>query len=102
MRRVLGLFAVAIVGSAISGIGGTLGYVLFHSSAASALTIWHHWLASDAIGIISVAPLVIALISAMREPPPSAEILEGGLLLVVVGAFGTLFVYCPANLGRRK
>jgi signal transduction histidine kinase/ActR/RegA family two-component response regulator len=97
VRRVLGLFAVAIVGSAISGIGGTAGYVLFHSSAASALTIWHHWLASDAIGIISVAPLVIALISAMREPPPSAEILEGGLLLVVVGAFGALFVYLPSE-----
>src|SRR5208283_837666 len=30
LRQVLGLLAAAIIGPAISGIGGTLGYVLFH------------------------------------------------------------------------
>jgi integral membrane sensor domain MASE1 len=61
LHRVLGLFAAAIVGPAVSGIGGTLGYVLFHSSTTSVLTIWYHWFASDAIGIVTVAPLLIAL-----------------------------------------
>jgi two-component system CheB/CheR fusion protein len=39
---------------AISGVGGALGYVWFHQSAATALTIWHHWFTSDAIRIIAV------------------------------------------------
>ena len=51
LRNVLGLLAVAIVGTGVSGIGGTAGYVLFHSSTAPVLTIWYHWFASDALGI---------------------------------------------------
>ena len=47
---------------AVSGVGGTLGYLLFHQSTATALTIWHHWFTSDAIGIIAVAPLLIGFV----------------------------------------
>ena len=36
LRQVLGLLLAAITGSAISGIGGTLGYVMFHSSGSAA------------------------------------------------------------------
>ena len=57
----LGLLAAAIVGTAVSGIGGTAGYVLFHSSTAPVLTIWYHWFTSDALGILTVAPLLIGL-----------------------------------------
>src|SRR3954470_5613667 len=39
LRRVLGLVSVAIIGCAVSGIGGTVGYLLFHTSTSSALTI---------------------------------------------------------------
>jgi signal transduction histidine kinase/CheY-like chemotaxis protein len=97
VRRVLGLFAAAIVGSAISGIGGALGYLLFHSSTASVLTIWQHWFASDAIGMISIAPLLIGMGSAAREPPAPMELLEGGLALALVSVFGGLFVYLPSE-----
>ena len=48
LRRVLGMVTAAIVGAAVSGIGGTLGYLLFHSSATPIVMIWYHWLASDA------------------------------------------------------
>jgi len=97
LRNVLGFFAASIIGPALSGIGGTLGYALFHSSTASALTIWQHWFASDAIGIVTVAPLLIGLGSTVREPPPPREIPEGVLALVTIGALSALFVYLPSE-----
>src|SRR5947209_15775314 len=56
LRRVLGLLAAAIVATAISGVGGTIGFALFHNPAASLLATWQDWFASDAVGIITVAP----------------------------------------------
>ena len=81
LRDVLGLLAAAILGTAVSGIGGTVGYVLFHSSTTPVLTIWSHWFASDALGIVTVAPLLIGLVSAARDPPPRNEVIEGAVAL---------------------
>ena len=61
LRDVLGLLSAAILGTTVSGIGGTVGYVLFLSSTTPVLTIWYHWFASDALGIVTVAPLLIGL-----------------------------------------
>jgi signal transduction histidine kinase/ActR/RegA family two-component response regulator len=97
VHRVLGLFAAAIVGPAVSGIGGTLGYMLFHSSTTSALTIWYHWFTSDAIGIITVAPPLIALGSVLRGLPPRKAVLEDAWALVSVTAFSALFLYLPSE-----
>ena len=32
------------------GIGGTAGFLYFHTSNAPILTVWQHWFASDALG----------------------------------------------------
>jgi PAS domain S-box-containing protein len=77
LRHVLGMLAAAIVATAISGVGGTLGFVLFHGGATSTLAIWQEWFASDALGIIAIAPLIIGLASATREPPARGETVEG-------------------------
>ena len=53
LRHVLGLFAAAIVATAISAVGGTIGF-LFHSSTAPALTTWQHWFTADALGVVTV------------------------------------------------
>ena len=92
LRRVLGLIAAALIGTAVSGIGGTFGYVWFHQSSASALTIWHHWFTSDAIGIIAVAPLLIGLVFAARDRPMRGEIVEGVAALAVLTALCALFI----------
>jgi signal transduction histidine kinase/CheY-like chemotaxis protein len=93
LRRVLALFAAAAVGTSLSGIAGTIGFVLFQGSAASPLVIWLHWFSSDAIGIIAVAPLAIGLASLMRNPPPRSELAEGGLALALVSLVCTLLVF---------
>jgi len=95
LRRVLALFAATVVGTSLSGIVGTVGFVLFHGSAASAPVIWFHWFSSDAIGIIAVAPLAIGLASLARNFPPRREIAEGGLALAVVSLVCALLVFLP-------
>ena len=59
MSHVLGLLGSAIVAAAVSGLGGTAGFLYFHNSTAPILSTWQHWLASDALGILTVAPLMI-------------------------------------------
>ena len=81
LRHVLGLLAAAAFASAISGVGGTLGFKLFHASTAPSLTIWQHWFASDALGIVTVAPLLIGIAAAVRNPPPPNETVEGAVAL---------------------
>ena len=95
LRNVLGLLAAAIVATAISGIGGTLGFELFHKSPSPTLTIWHHWLASDALGIITVAPLLIGLVHALRDPPPRSEVIEGSAVLAILTIVSALVVLLP-------
>ena len=95
LRRVLALFAATAVGTSLSGIAGTLGFVLFHGSAASPPVIWFHWYSSDAIGTIAVAPLAIGLASLARNSPPSREIVEGVLALAMVCLVCALLVILP-------
>jgi signal transduction histidine kinase len=95
VHRVLGLVAATIIGTAISGIGGTLGFTLFHQSTASSLTIWQHWFASDAIGIVTVAPVLIGIMSTVRDPPPSSEVIEGAVALVTLAVVSALNILTP-------
>ena len=95
LRQVLGLLLAAIVGTAISGIGGAVTYRLFHGPSATMLTTWQHWFASDAVGIIAVAPLVIGLAAAVRRPPPRSELIEGAAALVALAVMTGIMISLP-------
>ena len=95
LRRVLALFAATVAGTSLSGIVGTVGFVLFHASTASPPLIWLHWFSSDALGIIAVAPLAIGLTSLARNSAPRREIAEGVLVLAVVCLVCALLVFLP-------
>ena len=95
LRQVLGLLAAAVLGSAISGIGGVVGFKLFHYSTAPSLTIWQHWFASDALGILTVAPLLIGAAAAARDPPSPNEVLEGAVALIAITLTSTLAIFLP-------
>jgi PAS domain S-box-containing protein len=95
LRHVLGLLGAAVFGAAVSGVGGVLGFKLFHGSTAPSLTIWQHWFASDALGMVTVAPLLIGLAAAVRDPPPRSEVIEGALALVAITVTSALVIFLP-------
>jgi PAS domain S-box-containing protein len=61
LSHVLGMLAAAVIAAAVSGIGGTAGFLYFHNSTAPILSTWQHWFTSDGLGILTVAPLIIEL-----------------------------------------
>jgi PAS domain S-box-containing protein len=98
LRQVLGLFATTIGATIASGIVGTFGFVFFYGSSASVSTIWFHWFASDALGTITIAPLIIGFAALLREFPPRREIAEGMLSLAVVTALCAFLVLMPNQM----
>jgi PAS domain S-box-containing protein len=98
LHHVLGLLAATLVGTAVSGVGGALGYELGHNSGFPAWTVWWQWFASDFTGIIAVAPLIIGLAATLRAPPSRRELVEGALALIAIAATTAIvIVMLPAG-----
>jgi signal transduction histidine kinase len=93
LRHVLGLLAAAVAGTVVSGIGGAITYGLWRG--APFLTTWQDWFASDVIGVVIVAPLVIGLTAALREPLPRREALEGAAALVGLAVVTMTIISLP-------
>jgi PAS domain S-box-containing protein len=101
VRRVLGFLAVAALAPALAAIGASGAMQLFCSSTAGFLDIWKVWFASDALGIIAVAPLLIGVPAAVRDPPSWRELLEGTLAIIsvaVVNGLALAFLSGPWSL----
>src|SRR6202043_3944868 len=60
-----------------------------------AVTIWYHWFTSDALGIITVAPLLIGLDSSARDPPPRREVVEGAAALATLTLLSGVIIFLP-------
>src|SRR5215470_20298445 len=93
MRHVTVFLVAATVGTAVSGVVGTLAYKVLHSSDVPALITWRHWFASDAMGIITVAPLVIWLVPVMRVPTPRLQLVEGIVGVVAIAATTGVIIF---------
>src|SRR5262245_8917351 len=95
LSHVVGFLAAAIVATAIMAVGGMAAIKLFHSPTARILTTWYDWFASDLLGVLAVAPLIIGLASAARKPPPRSELIEGIAALAVLAATTGIIVSLP-------
>ena len=95
LQQIFALLAAAVAGTVLSASGAAVAYGLFHSSGAPMTTIWWHWFASDAIGIIAVAPLVIGLRTAARTPLPRRDLIEGTAAVVLLGAMTGIIISLP-------
>jgi PAS domain S-box-containing protein len=93
MRHVVVFLGATIVGTAISGVGGALAYKLLHSPDVPALITWGHWFASDAMGIITVAPLMIWLVPVVRVPTPRLRLVEGVIGVAAVAATTLVIIF---------
>ena len=97
LRNVIGFFAAAGVGSAISGIVATAGFILFYNSGAPVPTTWLNWFASDALGSIMVAPLLIGLGGLRRDLPERWELTEGAVTLAALAVVSAIAFGSPAH-----
>jgi len=95
LRPVLGLLGAAMLATAVSGIGGALGFALFHDATSSTFITWQNWFASDALGIITIAPVIIGLASVAREPPARSETMEGLIALASLILISAIVVALP-------
>jgi signal transduction histidine kinase len=98
LRNVAGLVAAAAVGTAVSGIGGAITFMLFQSTAGPIATTWQHWFVSDGLGIITVAPLLIELASAVRDRPSPSEFAEGVLTVMALALVSALAIFLRSEL----
>jgi signal transduction histidine kinase len=98
LRNVLGLAGAAAVGVAASGVGGAITFKLFHSATTPILTTWEHWFASDGLGIITVAPLLIELASAWRDRPSPSELVEGVVAVTALALVSGLAIFLQSEL----
>jgi integral membrane sensor domain MASE1 len=95
LPHVLALVAAAIVGPAVSGVGAILAYF---PSPEAPFTIWQHWFASDAVGIVTVAPLIIGVAAAGRQAPTRSELIEGTAALVTLAVMTGIIIWLPERL----
>jgi PAS domain S-box-containing protein len=91
LPRVAGFLGVAGMAAAASATGGAATMTLI-DPAAPFWDVWSVWLLSNGIGIVVVAPLVIELARAWREPPSRREMTEGGTVLALL-ALVALYVH---------
>jgi signal transduction histidine kinase len=85
MRNVVGLLAAAAIGALPSSLGAAVTLRLALGPPVTLLTTAGHWFASVFVGIITVAPLVIGIAGALRQPPPPrSEWIEVTVALVAL------------------
>jgi signal transduction histidine kinase len=98
VRHVVGLLAAAVVATTVSGLGGAVTYGLMRGASAPMFASWQDWFASDFIGIIAVAPLVIGVAAVVRRPSPWREVIEGTLGLLAIALVTGLIILLPRRL----
>jgi PAS domain S-box-containing protein len=90
LREVLGFLSAAGIAAAISGIGGAATLAFY---VAPYQVVWETWVPSHAVGIVVVAPLLIALDQIRRHPPSQGEAVEVLSALAIL-LLATLYAVC--------
>jgi integral membrane sensor domain MASE1 len=83
LPRVASFLTVAGMAAAAFATGGAATTTLL-SPAAPFWDIWRVWFLSNGIGIVVMAPLIIELARAWREPPSRRETTEGVVVLALL------------------
>ena len=94
VRQVLGFLVASAAGSAIAAVGAAISISIVHS-AASPLNVWRLWFAACLLGIVTVAPLIVAAPQAVRAPPPRRESIEGIAGLVALAGLSAFLISLP-------
>jgi PAS domain S-box-containing protein len=82
LRHIIGLVLAAVAGCGALAI--VLAAVFHYTSALPILMTWRDLTANDSIGVVLVAPLMIGLAAAIRQPPPWREVVEGTAVVALL------------------
>ena len=96
IRQVFGFVAAAAAAAAVCAVGGAAMMTALHTTAPF-WDVWNAWLLSDGVGIVVVAPLVIALGQAWREPSSHGALPEGMGVLALLTLTSFYVVTHPAG-----
>ena len=94
LHRVFGFLAAAGIGAAAAAVGAALAIDLLHARAP-VLNIWRVWAAADALGIVTIAPLLIGLYNLVGERVPRRELIEGAGALALLTALSAIVYASP-------
>lgn len=96
LMHVLWLVVAAVISAAVVAIASALGVTLINGPAVPITVTWMHLFSANVGGIVTTAPLIIAIASVIRTPPRRREIIEGGAALIaVVAATAALIFLVP-------
>src|SRR5258706_1501539 len=84
LPHVLGLFWAAARGAGLAAVGASAAIALFRQPTVPPFAIWSLWFASDALGIVTMAPVLIGLGPASRQGLEPRELTEGTIALVAL------------------
>jgi signal transduction histidine kinase len=99
LRKVFGFLGATIAGTTPSSLGGAVASRLFLGPETKILTTWLHWWTGVAVGVVTVAPVIIGFSAALREPPPSrSERIEGSAALLTLAAMTGVVLSLPQQL----
>jgi signal transduction histidine kinase len=93
-RDLLGLFAAAFAGIIVSVTWYAMAYKLMMPKEDS-LTVWRDFFLGHVLGFVTIAPLVIGLFAALRDPPSGRELFEGVLGLIAVILLTVIIAFLP-------
>src|SRR6516162_9155736 len=96
LRRVAGFLVAAGLATAAFAIGGAATLTLLHTNTSAPYWhIWREWFLSSWVGMVVVAPLVIAAAQMWRKPPPRREWIEG------LGVLGLMALVCLYTMNQK-
>jgi signal transduction histidine kinase len=98
LGRVFGLLGATIAGTAPSSFVAAVASRLFLGPATPILTTWLHWWTGVAVGVVTLAPLIIGFSAAVREPLPRSEQIAGAGGLLALAAMTGVMIVLPRQL----
>jgi signal transduction histidine kinase len=98
VNHILGMLAAMVAGVSVVSTFWTVIFKADLSLSAPAFALWENWFASDLIGNVAMAPLVIGIIDAIRKPPPQKELFEAIAAIAVTAAMTGVIIALPQPL----
>ena len=92
--QVLRFLVASAVGAATGAVGAAIAVNLVDPTT-SALHVWRLWFAAGLLGTVTVAPLLIGIGAAFRQPLLRSELIEGLVGCVTLAALSIFLISLP-------